>query len=157
MSSSQHKKASAVISGRRIVVYAVLASFSVFVVALLTQWLIYDDWLHETGPLRIVGTAMASVLTLWFVSAWLIRLRRGQQETLARFDRIAAMNDRIRNALQAIECLAFASTSEPIEGIRQAVNTIEDELSGVVEESRPLRVPVAAEKASENQVKRQRA
>jgi integrase len=28
--------------------------------SLLLQWLVYDDWLHETGPVHIFGSALAA-------------------------------------------------------------------------------------------------
>jgi hypothetical protein len=132
----------------RIFVYSVVASFSVLAVALVMQWLIYRDWMHEAGPLRIVGTSIAALVTFAFVLNWQLGLRQRQLETLLRFRRIAEMNDRIRNALQAIECLVFVSDRQAIEGIREAVNRIEAELTGVVEETRPLPAGTVAGKRS---------
>ena len=128
------------------IAYSLLASFSVLLVALVMQWLIYRDWLHETGPVRIVGTTIAALLTFGFVLNWQARLHKQQAENLRRFQRIAEMNDRIRNALQAIECLAFAQNREPIAGIREAVSKIAAELNGVVEDSRPVASGIATAK-----------
>jgi hypothetical protein len=49
------------------VLYAFVASSFVLFVSLLIQWVVYDDWLHKTGPLRIVGTVIAALITFFFV------------------------------------------------------------------------------------------
>src|SRR5574338_353357 len=84
----------------RVVVYSFLTSFSVLLVALFIQWAVDDDWLHQSGPLRIVGTVIAAVTTFGFVFHWQTGLEERHREALHRFKRIGDMNDRIRNALQ---------------------------------------------------------
>jgi len=112
--------------------YSLLISFSVLVVGFILQWLVYADWLHQSGPVRVVGMTIAAILTLIFVFHWQAGLRERQLETLRRFRVIAEMNDRIRNALQAIECLTFVSGHDATEGIRQAVGAIDDALRDVL-------------------------
>jgi hypothetical protein len=111
------------------------ASFFVLGVALLIQWLIYDDWLRRTGPLRVVGTSIAAVLTLIFMLRWQYSVRRQQQEMVHRFELISCMNDRIRNALQAIECVTYISDPEATEAVRREVNAIDEVLREVLLET----------------------
>lgn len=47
------------------------------------------------------------------------------------------MNDRIRNSLQAIECLTYAANPEATEPVRSAVNVIEGVLEEVLAEHHP--------------------
>ncbi|HEY6972196.1 MAG TPA: hypothetical protein VJA94_23495 [Candidatus Angelobacter sp.] len=133
-------------SSIRIFVVAFLLSFFVFGVSLLVQWLVYDDWLRETGPLRIIGTSIAAVVTFGFVVHWQNNVRRRQQEMLRRFEMIAEMNDRIRNALQAIECVTYLSQPEATESVRQSVAAIDVALRGVVADAAQDRVPPAKAK-----------
>jgi hypothetical protein len=42
------------------------------------------------------------------------------------------MNDRIRNALQAIECLTYLSQPQATEAVRQSVEVIDDVLREVL-------------------------
>ena len=125
-----------VTSTARIVVYSLLASFSVLLVALMMQRFIYQDWLHDTGPLRIIGTTIAAIVTFWFVLHWQIGVRQRQLETLRRFEVIAEMNDRIRNKLQSIECLIYASDESLTKSVRDAVESIDAVLQGIVTQSR---------------------
>ena len=124
-------------SSIRIFLVAFLLSFFVFGVSLLIQWLVYDDWLRETGPLRIIGTSIAAAVTFGFVVHWQNNVRRRQQEMIHRFEMIAEMNDRIRNALQAIECVTYLSQPEATESVRQSVAAIDDALRGVVADAAP--------------------
>ena len=116
----------------QIVLIALGASFSVLIVALLIQWLVYDDWLRSTGPLRLVGTTMAAILTLMFMLRWQYSSRARQREMIRRFELISLMNDRIRNALQAIECVTFASQPEATEAVKRQVNAIDRVLREVL-------------------------
>lgn len=119
----------------RILGYSLLISFVVFTVALALQWVIYDDWLHGSGPLRLVGTILASGMALGFTLHWCLQMRRREVEASRRFQLIAEMNDRIRNALQRIECLSYAGVSESTEGIHQAIEIIDVALRGMISES----------------------
>jgi hypothetical protein len=114
------------------VAYSLLISFSVLVVGLILQRLVYADWLHQSGPVHLVGMTIAAILTFIFVFHWQAGLRERQFETLRRFRVIAEMNDRIRNALQAIECLAYVSDHDATEGIREAVGAIDNALQDVL-------------------------
>ena len=88
---------------------SLLAGLAVFVFAIFIQWLIYDDWLHDRGPLRIVGSFLAGVLMFLSIWRWQLVVRQHKLEMLRRFETIKWMNDRIRNSLQAIECLTYAA------------------------------------------------
>jgi Flp pilus assembly protein TadB len=112
-----------------------LASFFVLVVSLMIQWLVYDDWLRETGPLRIVGTSIAAILTLVFMLRWQYRVREQQRQMVRRFELISHMNDRIRNGLQAIECVTYVSRPEETETVRQEVDAIDQLLREVLSET----------------------
>lgn len=121
----------------RMVLFSFLASFCVLAASLLIQWLVYEDWLHKTGPLRIVGTSIATVITFAFVLRWQYGVREKQREMLRRFEMISHMNDRIRNALQAIECVTYLSQPEATESVRQAAQEIDVVLRDVLQNAGP--------------------
>jgi hypothetical protein len=122
-------------SRARIFTVSLLASFFVLVVSLMIQWLVYDDWLRETGPLHIVGTGIAALLTLVFMLRWQYRVREQQREMVRRFELISHMNDRIRNALQAIECVTYVSRLDETGLVRQEVEAIDKILREVLTET----------------------
>jgi hypothetical protein len=124
-----------VASRGKIILFSVMASVSVLVASLLGQWLVYDDWLHRTGPLRIVGTCIATAVTFVFMLRWQSAVRARQLEMVRRLEMILRMNDRIRNALQAIECLTYVAQPEATEAVRQSVNVIDSVLREVLAES----------------------
>ena len=111
------------------------AAVAVLAGSLLVQWLVYDDWLHRTGPLRIVGTCIATLMTFVFALRWQFAVRERQLEMVRRLEMILGMNDRIRNALQAIECLTYVAQPEATESVRQSVNVIDSVLREVLAES----------------------
>ena len=119
-----------------IVLVALAAGLWVLAIAILMQWLIYDDWLHQTGPMQIFGSLFAAALTSIVVLRWQIAVRRRRQEMLLRFASIARMNDRIRNSLQTIDLLAFAN-SQAAEQVRSAVDAISAVLREVLQEHEP--------------------
>ncbi len=119
----------------RILGYSLLISLVVFTVALALQWVIYDDWLHGTGPLRLVGTILASGIAFGFTLHWCLQMRKRALEASRRFQVIAEMNDKIRNALQKIECLSYAGANESTEGIHEAIEIIDVALRGMIDES----------------------
>ena len=112
-------------------------AFAVLGAALLVQWFVYDDWLHQTGPLRLVGSALAGGLTFIFSFRWQSAARERKLELLRRFETIARMNDRIRNALQAIECATYATNPQATAPVRDAVDVIEGVLQEVLIETHP--------------------
>ncbi|MBZ5489530.1 MAG: hypothetical protein LAO76_01195 [Acidobacteriia bacterium] len=119
----------------RIFLISLFASFLVLVVSLVIQWLVYDDWLRHTGPLRIVGTAIAAMITLAFMLRWQYSIREQQRNMIRRFELISHMNDRIRNALQAIECVTYVAQPEATAVVRQEVNAIDKVLRDVLSEA----------------------
>ena len=123
------------LSNFKIGLLSVAASCGVLIVSLILQWFVYDDWLRETGPLHLVGTSIAAALTLIFVLRWLMALRKKQRETVMRFQKIAHMNDRIRNALQAIECITYATDASATKSVRDAVDMIDAVLTEVISDS----------------------
>jgi hypothetical protein len=106
-----------------------------FLVAIALQWFVYDDWMHRNGPLRLIGSALASALTFGFVYHHQLGQREKKIENLRRFERIKWMNDRIRNSLQAIECIVYATNRHVTDPVRDAVDTIESVLQEVLVES----------------------
>jgi hypothetical protein len=122
-------------SRAKIVLVSIGAAVAVLAGSLLAQWLIYDDWLHRPGPLRIVGTCIATALTFVFAMRWQMAIRERQLEMVRRMEMILRMNDRIRNALQAIECLTYVAQPEATESVRQSVNVIDGVLREVLAES----------------------
>lgn len=116
----------------KLVLYTFVASTFVFFVSLILQWLVYDDWLHTTGPLHFVGSAIATAITFVFVLRWLQAAQQREQEMVRRFEMILEMNDKIRNALQAIECLTYLSHPEATDAVRESVNDIDAVLRQVL-------------------------
>lgn len=123
------------LSDSKIAVFSIAASCGVLIVSLVLQWLVYDDWLHQTGALHLIGTSIAAGLTFIFVLRWLLAFRQKQRETIDRFEKIARMNDRIRNALQAIECITYAADPSATESVREAVGAIDEVLKEVIFDS----------------------
>lgn len=108
----------------------------VLVFAAFLQWLIYDDWMHGHGPLQMFGTLLAAALTFVVVLRWQFSIRRRRMELLRHFETIEWMNDRVRNALQSIDLIAFAH-SEAAEQVRTAVDAISVILKEVLKEAHP--------------------
>ena len=115
---------------------SLVSGFFVFLIAVLLQWFIYDDWMHRNGPLRLVGSALASALAFAFVYHWQLGLRERKIEMLQRFERIKWMNDRIRNSLQAIEFVVYATNPHVTDPVKDAVDKIESVLREVLVETR---------------------
>ena len=111
--------------------FSFMASLLVLGTSLLIQWLIYDDWLHRTG-VRVVGTSIATLVTFIFVLRWQHMVHEKQLEMVRRLEMISYMNDRIRNALQAIECVTYLSQPEATAPVRQAVDSIDEVLRDVL-------------------------
>ncbi len=105
-------------------------------ISVLLQWLVYDDWMHRTGPLQIAGSLLTAALATFVVLRWQIGIRRRREEMLRRFRSIERMNDRIRNSLQTIDLLAFVNSSAT-EQVRSAVDSIAAVLHEVLEENHP--------------------
>jgi hypothetical protein len=141
-------------SRMRIFLISLFASFLVLVVSLVIQWLVYDDWLRHTGPLRIVGTVIAAIITLAFMLRWQYSIREQQRNMIRRFELISHMNDRIRNALQAIECVTYVAQPEATAVVKQEVNAIDKVLrdvlseAGVVSLDLPQKDPKASRKSA---------
>jgi len=108
----------------RIIIFAFVTSLFVFIAALVLQWIVYDDWLHQRG-LRILGTSIAAIIAFFFVLRWQLEEVAKQQAMLRRFARIHEMNDKIRNALQIIECTTYVSQPDATAHIHEAVNAID--------------------------------
>jgi uncharacterized membrane protein len=113
-------------------VVSLASGVTVFGLAVFFQWLIYDDWLHDSGPLRLVGSLLAGALMFAIAFRWQVAIRQRRLEMLHRFETIRWMNDRIRNSLQAIECVTYASAPDATGQVRVAVDTIESVLQEVL-------------------------
>ncbi len=118
-----------------ICISSAVSGLVVFSVAVLLQWFIYDDWMHNKGPLRLVGSAFAFTLTFAYVYHWQLGVRERKIEMLRRFERIKWMNDRIRNSLQAIELVMYATNPSLTDPVKDAVDTIESVLQEVLVEN----------------------
>jgi hypothetical protein len=114
-----------------------LAAVSVLACIVVLKWLIYRNLLHQEYPFHLVGALSAAIVTFVFVWRWQSAMRERQQEMLRRFETIARMNDRIRNALQVIACATYAENPETAEHVRHAVATIDRALDGFIAETRP--------------------
>lgn len=121
----------------RIWLISVAAGLAVFATAILIQWLVYNDWMHDKGPVRVVGSLLAAGLTFAMALRWQFAIRWRKVEILQRFESIKWMNDRIRNSLQAIECVTYAADRHATESVRNAVDAIEDVLKEVLAEWHP--------------------
>ena len=117
--------------------FAVVCGLGVFFFAIAVQWLVYDDWMHSNGPLRLIGSGCAFLITFVFAYRWQLAARKRKLETLRRFETIRWMNDRIRNSLQAIECLVYATNQHVTDPVKDAVDTIETILDEVLSGERP--------------------
>lgn len=134
-------------SKHRILIYSIAASFSVLLVGVTLQWLVYDDWLHQTGPLHVIGSAFAAIATFLFVFRWFRSARDRSLEAQRRFAIIAEANDRIRNRLQAIECLTYASgtlNQGLTSAVHEAIDDIDTALRGMIETTAPRSAPTEA-------------
>jgi len=120
-----------------ILLFSLVSGFAVFTAAIWLQWLIYDKWLHWNGPIRLTGSVLAGTLTFIFVMRWQSAVYERRMEMLHRFEKIAQMNDRIRNALQVIECVTYATNPQATAPVRDAVDVIEGVLHEVLAETRP--------------------
>jgi hypothetical protein len=60
---------------------SIVAGLAIFLLALALQWFIYDDWLHKSGPLRLIGSALASALTFGFFRENQVDERQNSQFT----------------------------------------------------------------------------
>jgi hypothetical protein len=118
-------------SNLRILLFSSAVSFTVFATSLLIQWFVYYDWLHQTGPLRITGTCLATILTFGFLLRSQLTVRDHHLRMLRRFETIARANDRVRNALQTIECVTYLSRPEETQQVRDAVKVVDDVLQDV--------------------------
>jgi len=114
---------------------SIVAGLAIFLFAIVLQWFIYDDWMHKNGPLRLAGSSLASALTIGFVYRWQLGQRDKKIENLRRFEEIKWMNDRIRNSLQAIECVVYATNRGVTDPVKDAVDTIESVLQEVLVET----------------------
>ncbi len=119
-----------------IVFAAIVSGLAVLGFVVVLQWIIYDNWLHQAG-LRLTGSVVAGVLTSMFAYRWQWAVRQQKLDMLRRFETILGMNDRIRNALQIIECATYATNPEATEPVRDAVDAIEDVLREVLADAHP--------------------
>jgi hypothetical protein len=125
--------------------YSTLTGAIVFPAAVLVLWLIYNDFLNYEGPLRIVGSLIAAVLASLFTAGRMREARRRKLEILHRFETIRWMTDRIRNSLQAIECITYANNPEATASVSGAVGTIDAVLNEVLAGSHPSVPPRVTE------------
>ena len=140
---------SQVSSNTSIFLFSFVTGIAVFAAAILLQWLVYDDWLQRTG-LRFTGSVLAGVLTLLFAFRWQSAIRDRKIRMLRRFEKIAQMNNRIRNALQVIECATYATNPQATTPVRDAVDVIEGILHEVLIETHPA-LPDVPNKSAETQ------
>ena len=108
-----------------VLLYALATGASASGVALFLQWIVYDDWLHEAGPLRLAGAVLAGLVMGVLVFRSERHARERRREMLERLQAIRWMNDRIRNSLQAIECITYASAPETTLDVKNSVDVIE--------------------------------
>jgi hypothetical protein len=105
---------------------SLLAGISMLGFAIFLQWLIYVNWMDESGSLRIAGSILAGVLMFILVLRSQYSARQRTIELIARLKTIRWMNDRIRNSLQTIECVTYVHSPNATNEVRNAVDVIED-------------------------------
>jgi len=91
----------------------------------LAQWLIYNRLLGDGSPVRIVGPAIAGVVSGVFIYRLYRERHREHAADLHRFEVIRTMNHHIRNALQVIAYHSDTNGDTAATEIRQAVQRIE--------------------------------
>jgi hypothetical protein len=128
-------------SRRRIYLSSIASGALVMGAAMFIQWLIYDDWLHDSGPLRIVGSFLAGALTFAFSYRLQESSHHRQMEARRRSEAIRLAHDRVRNSLQAIECVTYAHDPLTAEPIKNAVDVIERTLEEALEATEELVPP----------------
>jgi hypothetical protein len=109
---------------------------------------VYDDWLRQTGPFHLVGTTIAALVTFIFALRWQKAVNERERELVRHFEMILQMNDRIRNALQAIECVTYLSDPKATDSVRQSVNNIDAVLREVLADTNPTMQVRAAKSIS---------
>lgn len=111
--------------------YSVVSGVLTLGAAIFIQWLVYDDWLHQAG-LRLTGSVLAAVFlgSLVFRTLWHAREKR--RRMLELLQSIRWTNDRIRNSLQAIECVTYAASPEITADVKGAVDDIEGILNDLL-------------------------
>ncbi|HEV2133711.1 MAG TPA: hypothetical protein VGR47_05560 [Terracidiphilus sp.] len=111
--------------------YSVTSGVLALGAAVFIQWLVYDDWLHEAG-LRLTGSILAGIFlgSLVFRTLWHSREKR--RRMLELLQSIRWTNDRIRNSLQAIECVTYAASPEITADVKNAVDAIEGILNDLL-------------------------
>lgn len=104
------------------------AAVSVFTFALLLQWAVYSNWLHDRGPLRLFGSLLAAGLGFGLCYSWQESERQRQIRALRFSSELHHVQDRVRNSLQAIVCVTYARAPETAEPVKTAVDLIENTL-----------------------------
>lgn len=122
----------------RLFFISALAGGFVVLVAIFFQWLVYDDWLHDQGPLRLIGSFLAGVVMFAVTLRRQMTRRQREIEIQRHLQTLLNMNDRIRNSLQTIECVTYAASPEATESVREAVDTIEDVLEEMMVGTHPV-------------------
>lgn len=129
-----------------ILVLSCVAGLAIFGLAIFLR-VAYDGWMHRNGSLHVVGSVLTAVVVAYLVARKQLENRRRRLEMLHRFETIKWMNDRIRNALQAIECVTYAAAPEATEAVRSSVDSIETVLQEVLAGAHPAALPSQAEKS----------
>jgi len=131
-------------SDLKIIFVSLMSAVAVASMVLLSQLLIYKDWLHRTGPLRVIGSVVSGIITFLFVLWRQFERRERQRENIRRFEVIAGMNDRIRNCLQAIAYATYLERPEAIQPVWEAVDRIDEVLREALVQMDPQTAAVAA-------------
>ncbi len=137
-----------ILSSRRVIsrlaiwIISLGSALFVLALALFLQWFIFTDWTHRHDQLHI-GAILAALVTWFFVLRSQQAARQRQIELLHQLETIRWMNDRIRNALQSIDLLAFVH-SEAAEQVRGSVDTIAAILHEVQKTTGISHAPAAA-------------
>lgn len=124
-------------SHARLLLISALAGGFVVLIAIFFQWLVYDDWLHDQGPLRLIGSLLAGLVMFAVTLRRQLTRRQREIDIQQHLQTLLKMNDRIRNSLQTIECVTYAASPEATQSVRDAVDTIEDVLEEMMVGTHP--------------------
>ncbi len=86
-------------SPKRIWMLSLMTGGAAFTITLLLQCMIYDDWMHWQGLLKIVGSTLAGVIAATLAAHRQSVLRKKNIQLLRRIESMPQITDRLRNAL----------------------------------------------------------
>jgi hypothetical protein len=137
--ASALREAIAVPSTAAIWLRSSIAGIAVIGFAIFVKWMIYFNWLHEAGTLQVSGSVLSGVLMFLLVLRSQYSTRQRKSDLITRLCTMRWMNDRIRNSLQAIECITYSAAPNAAKEVRDAVDVIESILNDFLADAHELK------------------